>query len=99
MLNREMLKQILGEAADPDKAQTALLRLNDEAEQLFADYDRIQGDSAAKDERIRSLQDTNQSLFLRVTGGAKEEDEDEDDKTPEQVLNDLVKLIGGNEDA
>lgn len=99
MLNREMLKQILGEAADPDKAQSALLRLNDEAEQLFADYDRIQGDSAAKDERIRSLQDTNQSLFLRVTGGAQEEEVDEDDKTPEQVLNDLVKLIGGNEDA
>lgn len=99
MLNKENLKEILAAAGNADKAAEALVRLNDEAQALFADYDRIVSESSAKDERIRNLQDTNQSLFLRVTGGAQEEEEDEDDKTPEQVLNDLVKLIGGNEDA
>lgn len=99
MLNKENLKEILAAAGNADKAAEALVRLNDEAQALFADYDRIVSESSAKDERIRNLQDTNQSLFLRVTGGAQEEEVDEDDKTPEQVLNDLVKLIGGNEDA
>lgn len=68
MLTRENLKEILADAGNADKAAEAMVRLNDEAQALFADYDRVVSESSAKDERIRNLQDTNQSLFLRDYG-------------------------------
>lgn len=96
MLTRENLKEILAAAGNSDTAAEAMVRLNDEAQALFADYDRVVSESSAKDERIRNLQDTNQSLFLRVTGSTPEEEEDED-KGPEELLADLTKMIRGDE--
>lgn len=96
MLTRENLKEILAAAGNADTAAEAMVRLNDEAQALFADYDRVVSESSAKDERIRNLQDTNQSLFLRVTGSTPEEEEDED-KSPEELLADLTKMIRGDE--
>lgn len=96
MLTRENLKEILAAAGNADTAAEAMVRLNDEAQALFADYDRVVSESSAKDERIRNLQDTNQSLFLRVTGSTPEGEEDED-KGPEELLADLTKLIRGDE--
>ena len=96
MLTRENLKEILAAAGNADTAAEAMVRLNDEAQALFADYDRVVSESSAKDERIRNLQDTNQSLFLRVTGSTPEEDEDEE-KGPEELLADLTKMIRGDE--
>lgn len=96
MLTRENLKEILAAAGNADTAAEAMVRLNDEAQALFADYDRVVSESSAKDERIRNLQDTNQSLFLRVTGSTPEEEEDED-KGPEELLADLTKMIRGDE--
>ena len=96
MLTRENLKEILAAAGNADTAAEAMVRLNDEAQALFADYDRVVSESSAKDERIRNLQDTNQSLFLRVTGSTPEEEEDEE-KGPEELLADLTKLIRGDE--
>lgn len=97
MLTRENLKEILVAAGNADTAADAMVRLNDEAQALFADYDRVVSESTAKDERIRNLQDTNQSLFLRVTGTTLEEDDDDDDKAPEELLADLTRLIRGDE--
>lgn len=96
MLTRENLKEILAAAGNADTAAEAMVRLNDEAQALFADYDRVVSESSAKDERIRNLQDTNQSLFLRVTGSTPEEEDDED-KGPEELLADLTKMIRGDE--
>ena len=96
MLTRENLKEILAAAGNADTAAEAMVRLNDEAQALFADYDMVVSESSAKDERIRNLQDTNQSLFLRVTGSTPEEEEDED-KGPEELLADLTKMIRGDE--
>lgn len=96
MLTRENLKEILAAAGNADTAAEAMVRLNDEAQALFADYDRVVSESTAKDERIRNLQDTNQSLFLRVTGSTPEDEEDED-KGPEELLADLTKMIRGDE--
>lgn len=97
MLTRENLKEILVAAGNADTAADAMVRLNDEAQALFADYDRVVSESTAKDERIRNLQDTNQSLFLRVTGATLEEEDDDEDKTPEELLADLTRLIRGDE--
>lgn len=97
MLTRENLKEILVAAGNADTAADAMVRLNDEAQALFADYDRVVSESTAKDERIRNLQDTNQSLFLRVTGTTLEEDDDDEDKAPEELLADLTRLIRGDE--
>lgn len=96
MLTRENLKEILAAAGNADTAAEAMVRLNDEAQALFADYDRVVSESSAKDERIRNLQDTNQSLFLRVTGSTPEDEEDEE-KGPEELLADLTKMIRGDE--
>lgn len=97
MLTRENLKEILVAAGNADTAADAMVRLNDEAQALFADYDRVVSESTAKDERIRNLQDTNQSLFLRVTGATLEEEDDDEDKAPEELLADLTRLIRGDE--
>lgn len=95
MLNRDNYKGIMADISNPDKSAAALLRLNDEVEELFAAYDNSKADSDKKDERIRELQDTNQALFLRVTGVSEDKDDEDEESTPEQVLNDLVKTIGG----
>ena len=97
MLTRDILKEILVAAGNADTAADAMVRLNDEAQALFADYDRVVSESTAKDERIRNLQDTNQSLFLRVTGTTLEEEDDDEDKAPEELLADLTRLIRGDE--
>lgn len=97
MLTRENLKEILVAAGNADTAADAMVRLNDEAQALFADYDRVVSESTAKDERIRNLQDTNQSLFLRVTGTTLKEEDDDADKAPEELLADLTRLIRGDE--
>lgn len=97
MLTRDSLKEILVAAGNADTAADAMVRLNDEAQALFADYDRVVSESTAKDERIRNLQDTNQSLFLRVTGTTQEEEDDDEDKAPEELLADLTRLIRGDE--
>lgn len=96
MLTRENLKEILADAGNADKAAEAMVRLNDEAQALFADYDRVVSESSAKDERIRNLQDTNQSLFLRVTGTTPKEEDNDEDKTPEELLADLTRMIRGD---
>lgn len=96
MLTRENLKEILADAGNADKAAEAMVRLNDEAQALFADYDRVVSESSAKDERIRNLQDTNQSLFLRVTGTTPKEEDNDDDKAPEELLADLTRMIRGD---
>lgn len=96
MLTRENLKEILADAGNADKAAEAMVRLNDEAQALFADYDRVVSESSAKDERIRNLQDTNQSLFLRVTGTTSEEEDNDEDKAPEELLADLTRMIRGD---
>lgn len=97
MLTRENLKEILAAAGDADTAAEALVRLNDEAEALFADYDRVVSESNAKDERIRNLQDTNQSLFLRVTGAAPEEEEEEEEIPRDEALRELAKKMRGEQ--
>lgn len=96
MLTRENLKEILVAAGNADTAADAMVRLNDEAQALFADYDRVVSESSAKDERIRNLQDTNQSLFLRVTGTTTEEEDNDEDKAPEELLADLTRMIRGD---
>lgn len=99
MLNRDMFKGIVADLTNPDKLADALVKLNDEVEELFAAHDKAVSDISARDERIRGLQDTNQKLFLRVTGNPGEEDRGEpEEKTPEQIMAEMAKRIRGDED-
>lgn len=70
---------------------SAALAVQDILKDLKADsetFASLEADIAAKDGRIRDLQDTNTKLFLRQTGGSDSQDEEE--KSPDDVLNELL---------
>lgn len=95
MLNSEILTKVLQDAADMDKASEALLLLKDEAEHLFADYERKSEQITQLTNKVNELRDTNQRLFLRQTGGAEMKEEKEEPETPEEAMTALIKMIGG----
>lgn len=88
MLPDEILK-MLEEAADPDKAPEALLMLKTKLEDLTNALNTANKEKEEKDTRIQNLTDTNQRLFLRVTGttpaqDTAEEPKEIEDMTPEE---------------
>lgn len=74
---------------NPDSAATAVL---DILKDIKADTDTLaslEAGIAERDGRIRDLQDTNMKLFLRQTGDNGQTDQDE--KTPDEMLEELFK--------
>lgn len=75
---------------NPDQAAIAV---QDILKNLKADsetFAALEASVSEKDGRIRDLQDVNTKLFLRCTGGEDNTDDD-DEKTPDEVINELFK--------
>ena len=83
---------------DYEAKLTELVKNRDSAEIVVQDilkdlkadsetFASLEADIAVKDGRIRDLQDTNTKLFLRQTGGSESQNEEE--KSPDDVLNEL----------
>lgn len=71
-----------------DKSAETLLSLNDEAGALYAHISSIEAENEAYKSKIAELQDTNQRLFLRITGEPKApENEEPEEVTFEQFIN------------
>lgn len=68
--------------SDPDTAQEKALSFLGDLEKDYTTLKSMSEKSDADDKRIRELQDTNQRLFLSVTGQPKEEEEEEEKKEP-----------------
>lgn len=97
------LNRLLAEAADPTKAPEALIKIKEGYESLFNDLITA---SKAHDEdqaKIANLTDTNQRLFLRVTGATIPPDQDDEQKqirdmTPEERDAYMADLINKKEE-
>lgn len=78
MLSFEELKKAITDlVATPESAQTLAVDLIKQLEEDYSTIEAMQAKSAEDAEKIRSLQDTNQKLFLMQTGqGPVEEDEE-----------------------
>lgn len=63
---------------NPDTAQTEAVGFLADLEKDYTSLDSMTKKSEADDKRIRELQDTNQKLFLSVTGAPAKEEEKED---------------------
>lgn len=73
---------------NPDSAAVAVQDILKDLKADSETFASLEADIAAKDGRIRDLQDTNTKLFLRQTGGSDSQDEEE--KSPDDVLNELL---------
>lgn len=77
MTFEEFKTKITTIVSNPDTAQANIGELIDEVKE---DYEALSSTSAALEKaetRIRDLQDTNQKLFLKQTGQASPDEEDE----------------------
>lgn len=63
---------------NPDTAQAQSVGFLQDVEKDYTSLDSMTKKSEADDKRIRALQDTNQKLFLSVTGASSQEEEKED---------------------
>ena len=73
---------------NPDSAAVAVQDILKDLKADSETFASLEADIAVKDGRIRDLQDTNTKLFLRQTGGSDSQDEEE--KSPDDVLNELL---------
>lgn len=74
----EVKERITGLISEPDKAAENAVGLLDDLKNDYTTMDSMAEKSKADDTRIRELQDTNQKLFLSVTGQPAEKDEPEE---------------------
>lgn len=74
-----------------EEAQSRILEL----EEQLSDYDNIKLELENKDERIKSLEEHNQRLFLRATSSLKVEEPKEEFKS--DLLGDYAKLLSDEE--
>lgn len=80
-----------------DNAPTVLQGMLDSIGVDLAELDKANKDLETANKRIAELQDTNMKLFLSVTGKSPEKEEQDEDKTPEELRAELVEEIkGGN---
>lgn len=63
---------------NPDTAQAESVGFLSDVEKDYTTLTSMMKKSNDDDKRIRDLQDTNQKLFLSVTGSPKEEEEEEE---------------------
>ena len=100
MTFEEFKSKITEIVANPDTAQANIGAFIDEVK---VDYEALSSTSAALEKaetRIRDLQDTNQKLFLKQTGQASPDDEDEEKKDIEEMSFDeyLAECLKENEE-
>lgn len=74
-----------------ENAPEVLKTMLDSVKEDLAERDALKAVQAEQEAKIKDLQDTNIKLFLSQTGKA-EQDEDEE-KTPDEVLDELFKEV------
>lgn len=93
----EVKEKITGLISEPDKAAENAVGLLKDLETDYTTMASMAEKDKANEARIRELQDTNQKLFLSVTGQPKEEP-DENEKEPgvdwDNLFKDEVKENG-----
>lgn len=94
-MTREELIALIRSASDSDKAPEVLSKVTDEVNSMFDTIENNSRSIAEKDAKITELRDTNTRLFLRVTGENTDDKKDDSEKTPDELLDDLVNKIGG----
>ena len=75
----EVKTRITALVGNPDTAQESAVTLLSDLEKDYTTLDSMTSKVSESEKRIRDLQDTNQRLFLSVTGQPAEEEEKEDD--------------------
>lgn len=78
MTYEEVKTRITALVGNPDTAQENAVTLLSDLEKDYTTLDSMTSKVSESEKRIRDLQDTNQKLFLSVTGQPAEEEEKED---------------------
>lgn len=78
MTYEEVKTRITALVGNPDTAQESAVALLSDLEKDYTTLDSMTSKVSESEKRIRDLQDTNQKLFLSVTGQPEEEEEKED---------------------
>lgn len=78
----EVKEKITGLISDPDKAAENAVGLLSDLEADYTSMSSMAEKSKADEARIRELQDTNQKLFLSVTGSPAEAEDEPEEKEP-----------------
>ena len=96
MIKNDYLELINKSIKSPEEAPSLMKELISIVEKDYAEYETIKKCVEDSNNKIRSLQDTNMKLFLSQTT-QKEEEQEEKEMTPDEVVNDFIKTItGGN---
>ena len=96
MVKTDYLELINKSIKSPEEAPSLMKELISIVEKDCAEYETIKECVEDSNNKIRSLQDTNMKLFLSQTNQKEEEQEDKE-MTPDEVVNDFIKTItGGN---
>lgn len=79
MTIEEVKNRLTALVGDPDTAQEKAVGLLSDLEADYTTMDSMSSKVAEQEEKIKTLQDTNQRLFLSVTGQDPKSDGDDDD--------------------
>ena len=83
---------------DLEKLQQEILDLREKNKELSTELENIKNDNELKSERIKSLEEHNQKLFLRATSSSsKMEEEKQVDNIATDILGDYAKLLSDEE--
>ena len=78
--------------------QNELLELKEKLKELTTELESTKSDNVTKDERIKSLEEHNQKLFLKATSSTTQQvDKIENDTFASDVLGDYAKLLSDDE--
>ena len=75
--------------------QKELLELKEQINTLIEENTNLKNDNTSKDERIASLQEHNQRLFLKATSSIKHEEKEEDFNS--KLIGDYTNLLNEDE--
>ena len=96
MIKNDYLELINKSIKSPEEAPSIMKELISIVEKDFNEYESLKSSIEESNNKIRSLQDTNMKLFLSQTN-QKEQEIEEKEMTPDEVVNDFIKTItGGN---
>lgn len=81
-----------------EELQNELLKLQEKVKELTTELETTKSDNTTKDQRIKSLEEHNQKLFLKATSSTTPQvDNIENDNFASEVLGDYAKLLSDEE--
>lgn len=81
-----------------EELQNELLELREKVKELTTELETSKNDITSKDQRIKSLEEHNQKLFLKATSSTTQQvDKIENDTFASDVLGDYAKLLSDDE--